>query len=64
MVTKPLISGEILIEVERSRYDELLHKEEQLKLLKKAVENCTPYTSDLIAIKAAFDIKERKGNEE
>lgn len=45
MNTKPLISGTALIEIERRRYDELLHRETELELLKSALERSADYSS-------------------
>lgn len=58
MNAKSLMSGEALIEIERSRYDQLLAKEERLNLLVKAIHNTNSY--DFSTIKAIFEIKEDK----
>lgn len=55
MNTKPLLSGASLIEIEKSRYDELLRKEERLTLLESAICKLS-YTSD---VKKTFSIEEK-----
>ena len=45
MHTKPLLSGAALIEIERDRYDELLHEEAELYLLQTALERSSDYSS-------------------
>jgi hypothetical protein len=65
MNCKPLISGAALIEIERSRYDELIAQEEELYRLKKALCEIEPYSSDINLIKTLFDITtENKESEE
>ena len=56
MNCKPIISGVPLIDIERSRYDKLLAREEELRILKKLILRAD-YTSDLTSVKEAFDIK-------
>lgn len=56
MNCKPILSGAALIEIERSRYDELIAQEEELYRLKKALCEIKPYSSDINLIKTLFDI--------
>ena len=55
MNCKPLISGTPLVEIERSRYDELVAQEEELRLLKIAILN-VKYSSELESIEKIFNI--------
>lgn len=57
--TKPIFSGEILIEVEASRYAELIAKEEKLRLLENALSTHENY-SNLDPLKKYFEITEEK----
>lgn len=54
MNCKPIISGAALIEIERSRYDELVAQEEELYRLKNALRKIEPYSSDIDLIKTIF----------
>ena len=58
MAFAPIVHGNALIEIERSRYDELISQEEELYRLKKALREISPYTapSELNLIKNLFDI--------
>lgn len=47
----------ITIEISVDRYEELIAKEQRLKLLEKAVANL-PYSSQAQSVKDIFDIKE------
>ena len=52
----PLLHGNPVIEIERSRYDVLIAQEEELYRLKKALCAIAPYSSDINLIKNLFDI--------
>ena len=56
MNCKPIISGAALIEIERSRYDELVAQEEELYRLKKALGKDVLLSSEINIIKDLFDI--------
>lgn len=43
MNTNPVFSGEAVIEIERRRYDELLHKEKHLELILAALSKWSGY---------------------
>ena len=58
MNTKPLISGESLIEFERKRYDELLAKEERLRTMETAITSLDFYNPDFEVFKRLFGLKE------
>ncbi len=64
MNTKPLFSGDAIVEIERWRYDELLHKEKHLELILAALSNMYGY-SDIDKFKEFLGIKSsvRCGNE-
>ena len=47
MNCKPLISGVALIEIERSRYDELVSQEEELYRLRAAISKITTDSFEL-----------------
>ena len=49
----------ITIEIAVDRYEELIAKEERLKLLEKAVINL-PYSSQTQSVKDIFNIKEKE----
>lgn len=53
----PIMHGKSVIEIELSRYDELISREEELYRLKKAISEITPYSSDINLIKKFFDIE-------
>lgn len=59
---KPIICGKTLIEIERSRYDNLLKTEKELEILKHTLSMLSGY-SDVSMLKKIFSIKEepRKG---
>ncbi len=59
MLTKPLISGEPLVEIERKRYDELLHTEAKYQVIAKAISRAYSY-NDIAAIIKIFELEERK----
>ena len=56
MNCKPMFSGVALVEIERSRYDELIAQEAELRMLKKSILRAE-YTADLASVKEVFDIK-------
>lgn len=56
MSVKPIFSGEILVEISHKRYDELLHKEERLRLLESAITEKDDY-SNIEDIKTIFNLK-------
>ena len=64
MSTKSLFSGGTLVEIEPRRYDELVAKEERLRLLEKAIADKKNYDS-ISDIKTIFNLeKEDEKNEE
>ena len=52
--TKGILSGELLLEIERWRYDQLLAKEERLRLLEETIKRQSEYDT-LRDIKKVFD---------
>lgn len=59
MSVKSILSGGILVEVEPRRYDELVAKEERLRLLEEAITRKGDY--DTIAdIKKIFNLVEKE----
>ena len=59
MNTKPILCGEPLIEIERKRYDELVHKEERLRLLENSILTLPCY-GEREMLKTIFNIKEKE----
>lgn len=55
MSTKPLLSGEILVEVSHRRYDELVAKEERLRLIEAVLRKKDNY-ENINDIKLIFDL--------
>ena len=62
MEFKPLVCGESLIEIERKRYDELLRKEESLRLITSALSRMDDY-ANIKELRTAFGIKKENKNE-
>lgn len=53
--TKGILTGELLLEIERWRYEQLLAKEERLRLLEEAIKRQSEYDT-LRDIKRVFDL--------
>jgi len=65
MICKPILSGEPLIEIERSRYDELIRNEARLEFVKKWLKNKTSYNNytDISDLLLLLDDKKGETNE-
>ena len=61
MNCKPMLSGEALIEIERSRYEELVSAEKELQLIKTAIGNLSDY-DDTTHLKMIFGIETKGAN--
>lgn len=55
MNTKPIVCGDNLIVIERNRYEELIAKEERLRLIEKVIKK-SPYYTTVGNIKDVFDL--------
>ena len=58
MNTKAIFSGEALIEIERSRYDELLAKEERIEVVRRMIEGNFYTTVKEIAVVLGIEMPE------
>lgn len=56
MSMKPIISGGVLFEIEPKRYEELVAKEERLRLLEEAITKRCGY-SNIDELKDIFNLK-------
>lgn len=58
MNCKPIMSGVPLIDIERSRYEELIRKEERLKMIEEGLQRLHFYNSDFELFKNIYGLKE------
>ena len=63
MNCKPIMSGVPLIDIERSRYEELIRTEERLKILEEGLKRLDFYHSDFEVFKKIYGLKEVKADE-